>query len=222
MKLITPPPHRAKMACLLLVLAAFALPAAGCNILRVVGLVGEAIIPPTEPAEYVPPKKAPMLVLVENRKDPGRAWAESEQLAALITTDLADHKVCPIIPQHKLIDLRDKDPVAMRRMSITEIGKALDAQQVLYVDLMSVDTPAVTGTPVKGRIEMRLHVVDVATGKTAWPLAPNEPTEMSFEAKAPLSQEDDRMVIFSETLLRGAAHSVARLFYEYNPQSEAQ
>ncbi len=222
MKRTTPRPQRAKMACLLLALAALVLPATGCNVLTMVGLVGEAIVPPTEPAQYVPPKTAPMLVLVENRQNPGRAWAESEQLAALISSDLTTHKVCPVIPQDKLIDLRDKDPLAMRQMSITAIGKAVEAQQVLYVDVLSINTPTITGTPSAGRVEMRVHVIDVATGKTAWPVAPNEPTAMSFEAKAPLSLEEDRIVVFNETLLRGAGHSVARLFYEYDPAADAQ
>ena len=222
MKLTTPRPQRAKMACLLLVLAALVLPAAGCSLLGIVGIVGDAVNTPTVPAQYVPPKTATMLVLVENRQNPGRVLPESEQLASFISSDLTTHKICPVIPQNKLVDLRDKDPLAMRRMSISEIGKAVAAQQVLYVDVLSVDTPTVTGTPVKGRVEMRVHVIDVATGKTAWPVAPNTPTVLNFEAKAPLSMEEDRMVVFSETLLRGAGHSVARLFYEYDPKADVQ
>lgn len=222
MKLTTHRLQRMKMACLVLVLAALTLPAAGCSLLGMASIVGEAVYTPTEPAQYVPPKTAPMLVLVENRQNPGLVWPESEQLAAFISNDLTTHKICPVIPQDKLVDLRDKDPLAMRRMSITAIGKAVDAQQVLYVDVVSVDTPAVTGTPVKGRVDMRVHVIDVATGKTTWPTAPAEPTSLSYEAQAPLAMEQDRMVVFSETLLRGAGHNVARLFYEYDPKADVQ
>jgi hypothetical protein len=222
MKTKTTQSGRLKTACLLLVLVALVMPSAGCSLLAVVGIVGDAVDTPSVPAQYIPPKTSPMLVLVENRKNPGMVWPESEQLATFISADLTAHNICPVIPQSKLADLRDKDPLAMRRMSITAIGKAVDAKQVLYVDVESVDNPAVTGAPVAGRLEMRVHVVDVATGKTAWPVAPNEPTSLSFEAQAPLNLEPDRMMVFSEAVFRGAGHDVARLFYEYDPTEDTQ
>jgi hypothetical protein len=163
-----------------------------------------------------------MIVLVENRQNPSIVWAESEQLAAFIGADLTAHKVCEVIPQVKLLDLRDKDAQAMKRMSITAIGKAVGAKQVLYVDVTSIDTPAVTGSPVKGRLDMRVHVIDVASGNTVWPVAPNGPMPLSFESQAPLDLEPDRMVMFTENVLRGAGRSVARLFYEYDPTSPEQ
>ena len=222
MKTTTIALRRVRKACLLLLLAAMVMPSAGCSLASMLGLVGDALDTPSVPAQYVPPKTSPMLVMVENRRNPGMIWAESEQLAAFISSELTLHKVCPVIPQGKLSDLRDKDPQAMRRMSITAIGKAVAAQQVLYVDLTSVDMPLVVGAPVRGRIEMRVHVIDVASGKTVWPIAPNEATSLSFEAQAPLAMESDRMVVFTERLLRGAGRNVARLFYEYNPTDDEQ
>ena len=214
--------RRFKTACLLLALVAMVMPLAGCSLMAVVGIAGDALNPPRVPPQYVPSKTSPMLVMVENRQNPGMIWPQSEQLAAFISTELTIHQICPVIPQGKLSDLRDKDPQAMRRMSITAIGKALNAQQVLYVDLMSVESPDITGAPVRGRIDMRVHIIDVASGKTAWPIAPNEAVGLSFEAQAPLDMERDRMVMFTESLLRGAGRNVARLFYEWDPTSDDQ
>ena len=64
--------------------------------------------------------------------------------------------------------------------------------------------------------------LDVASGKTVWPTAPNGPMSLSFEAQAPLDLEPDRMVMFTETVLRGAGRTVARLFYEYDPTADGQ
>ena len=220
MKTTTIAMRRVRKACLLLLLAAVVMPLAGCSLAAMIGLVGNAIDTPSVPAQYIPPKTSPMLVMVENRRNPGMIWPESEQLAAFISSELTIHKICPVIAQGKLSDLRDKDPQAMRRMSITTIGKAVAAQQMLYVDVTSVDMPAAVGAPVRGRIDMRVHVIDVASGKTVWPVAPNEATDLSFEAQAPLAMESDRMVLFTESLLHGAGRNVARLFYEYDPSAE--
>lgn len=221
MKTVATQLRRFNRVCLLLVLAGLTLPCAGCSLMALAGIVGDAVAPPRVAPQYVPPKTSSMLVMVENRENPGREWPESEQLAAFISADLTAHQVCEVIPQAKLMDLRDKDTQVMKRMSITDIGKACGAKQVLYVDVMSIDTPTVVGTPVKGRLEMRVHVVDVASGKTAWPIAPNDPMPLSFEAQGPLNLEPDRVVVFGETLLRGAGQHVARLFYEYEPSSPA-
>lgn len=211
---------RARSLCVATLLSLATLAIGGCDILGTGAVVADSLFPPRVDPQYVPLKTETMLVLVENRQNPGMVLPESDQLTGFICADLTAQNVCNVIPQAKLEELRDKDPDALKKMSITEIGKALGAQQVLYVDVVRVDTSVVAGTTTNGRVDMQVHVVDVPSGKTAWPVAPAVPAPVSFQTHLTQQVPADRIVLFHEQLMRGAATSVSRLFYEWDPESD--
>src|SRR5438552_1366348 len=84
-------------------------------------------------------EKAPTVVVVENFQQSGESMADAERIAHFIEKDLttADKKpVVPIVESEKVYDLRGREPVKYQKMKIGEIGKAVGAKQVIYVDLL--------------------------------------------------------------------------------------
>jgi hypothetical protein len=186
----------------------------GCNI---VGYVASAI-PQTIDARYEPPK-TPMLVLVENRQNPEMAIPEADQLTAFIVDDLVTYKVAPLVDQKKLDKLRD-DEKNINKMTISQIGKAVGAEQVLYVDLQRLNVGGQEeGIPTHGRLEAIVQIVDVKSGKTAFPAMGQGGWPVNFEtpmASLGMSRQNPEAV--RETLLRTAGTEISRLFHDYTVQ----
>jgi hypothetical protein len=187
---------------------------AGCNL---VGLAASAI-PQTIDARYTPPK-APMLVLVENRQNPGMAIPESDQLTAFIIDDLSTYKVAPLVDQKKLYKLRDNER-NIDKMTISEIGKAVGAEQVLYVDLQRFNVGGLEqGIPVHGRIDATVRVVNVKSGNTTFPAMGQGSWPISYETPmASLEMSRQNVEAVRESLLRTAGTSIGRLFHDYTVQ----
>lgn len=186
----------------------------GCNI---VGFVASAV-PQKIEAKYVPPK-TPMLVLVENQQNPGMAIAEADQLTGFICDELAAYEVAPLVEQKKLTKLRDSNENA-NRMTISQIGKAVGAEQVLYVDLRRLNVSGMRdGIPSHGRIEAVVRVVDVKTGKTVFPAMGQSGWPISMETPmAALGQRDVNEDAIRESLLFSAGTAIGRLFHDYTVQ----
>src|SRR5256885_4953570 len=87
--------------------------------------------PPKIDAKYTP-AKTPTLVLVENFHHQTSAEPDSDLLARYIGDDLTVNKVVPVVDLDRLRSLRDSKPGEFSRMSISAIGRAVDARQVLY------------------------------------------------------------------------------------------
>lgn len=194
-------------------LAAMAL-LGGCNI---VGYVASAV-PQTVDARYEPPK-TPMLVLVENRQNPGMAIPEADQLTGFIIDDLVTYEVAPLVEQKKLYKLRDNEK-DIDKMTISQIGKAVGAEQVLYVDLQRLNVGGQEeGIPTHGRLEAVVQIVDVKSGKTTFPAMGQGGWPVSFEtpmASLGMSRQNPEAV--RESLLRTAGTSISRLFHDYTVQ----
>lgn len=172
--------------------------------------------PPID-AKYVPPK-TPLLVLVENYRLGG--GFEGDQLARYIQADLQDNKVAPLVDLDKLYRLKDSDPAAYDAMTIQQVGKAVGASQVLYVDLQkfTVDSPE-GSEQLKGTIIAQVRMVDVATGFTAWPREHREGETVS--AQTPYMHQDgsidERQV--RQELSQTIALQISRLFYKWTPDN---
>ena len=192
--------------------------AGGCN---VGGFAADALTPRIRNAQYVPPKTQTMLVLVENRTNPGMVVAEAEQLANVIITDLKDHEVCGITDPQKLQDLRDRLGTKVDKMSISDLGKALGANQVLYVNLVHLQLANTEGLPQSGEMELRVHVVDVKTNDTVWPLGS---ADFPLTFKTPLTVDVDsrKLEIIRNGLLCDAGTTVGRLFHDTNLDKEQE
>lgn len=190
----------------------------GCNI---IGFAGNALFPPKIDAKYKP-EKVPMLVLVENQQNPSMALAESDELAGYIIDDLKAYKVCPLVDRAKLQQLRDQDEKAVEKMTISEIGRAVGAEQVLYVDMRRSNVGTIEGVPLHGRLDVAIKVVDVKTSKTLFPQTASasyalnyETPLMTLEGGSAASPSDLRT-----TLLGAAGTGIGRCFHEYFPEGQ--
>ena len=182
--------------------------AGGCQLF---GMGAYLAMPEKVKAEYKPPK-TPMLVLVENRRDPGVLVPEAESLMAFVVDDLNAYEVAPQVDWRGLQKLRDNDP-EMPNRTISEIGQAMGAQQVLYVDLVEATLGPGPGANVAGRVEARVRVVDVATGKRMYPTS-SESRAIMLET--PLSHEfrDVDVVGIKQDLLKAAGVQIGSLFHD--------
>lgn len=192
--------------CLLLLLTVLA----GC---QVFGLAA-SVLPRTVKQEYAPPK-TPMLVMVENARDPGRFVPEAEHLTACIVDDLEAFEVAPMVDWRGLQKMRETDP-DMPKRSISEIGRRMGAQQVLYVDLASVYLGAADGLDLRGKIEARVRVVDVATGKRMYPITA-ESRQVLVETPMSRDFRDTDAVAVQQELLRATGTTIGRLFHKWDP-----
>lgn len=176
-----------------------------------------AFVPETIPAQYVPPR-TPMLIIVEHGKDPSTAVAECDLLARYIADELLAYKVCPVVDRKLVQQLRDSGENA-DKLTISEMGKRTKATQVLYVDLQYMDLGAVpTGAPAQARMEIRLHVVDVASAKTVFPARGSDVLPLSFETPMGSGQTRADVNALREALLHTAGSSIGRLFHECEPE----
>ena len=204
-----------KRRLLLSILALVALPAAllpcGCNI---IGYAANAM-PQKVKATHTPPM-TPMLVLVENRQNPGIVVSDADQLAALIMEDLQLYKVAPLIGLEKLYAARDSQK-DFDKMTITQIGKAVGADQVLYVDLRRINVyeDHDSGIPMHSRLDAAVRLVDVKTSATTFPAMgqPDWPIALETPITAAVNRTNADAV--RESLLRSTAISIGRLFHDY-------
>jgi len=182
----------------------------GCNIF---GWAMSAV-PEHVKAQHVPPT-TPMLVLVENRVNPGSMVAESDELTGFIMDELATYKVAPLIELKKLYELRDRE-AGIDKMTITQIGKAVGAQQVLYVDLQRLNVGETEpGIPAHGRVDATVHLVDVKTGKTMFPTMGQADWPINLETAISDSIQRTNAGALREAMLRKAGTAIGQLFHDY-------
>ncbi len=202
---------------LLTIVCLAALPAllllVGCNVIA----FAAGAVPQKVSARYEPPK-TPMLVLVENRQNPGTMVTEADQLTLFIMDDLATYKVAPLIELKKLYELRDNEK-NIDKMTISQIGKAVGAQQVLYVDLQRLNVSEDEGgVPVHSRLEATVHMVDVKTGTTTFPAMGQANWPINMETPITSMGNRANSDAVRESLLGSVGTSIGRLFHDYMVQ----
>src|SRR5690606_2050106 len=126
-----------------------------------------AMGPPRQDAMFVPPNK-PTLILVENYKAPSAVAMDADRLAMLVARELQAHQVAPIVDPAHLSALRERRGSDFKNMRISEIGQAVQADQVIYINLLKSDVEQTAGL-LKTSISVRVKVVDAHTGQTLWP-----------------------------------------------------
>jgi hypothetical protein len=210
-----------KFCCLLSVSALLLVSGAslcGCNVLSAVSY--KTFGPPKIPAEYVPPQ-TPMLVLAESYHQANDLQPYADQLTSLVHRDLQDHKVAPLVDENKLIALRAEKGRSFQQLKIPEVGKAVGARQVLYIDLQECNFAEIAASEVfQGSIRAKVRVVDVATGETKWPgVGDGKP----FAAKTEFARRDarDTPLAVRNLMLEDLAAAISRQFHDVKPESDA-
>jgi hypothetical protein len=206
------------LACGFLLATALALAAGvgGCALPAI--LAAKTVGPPKVPARYIPPK-TPMLVMVENYNT--GAGIDAQQLARYIETEITANKIAPLVDTDKLYRLRDADIDAYHQMSIQDIGKAVGAGQILYVNLITAAIDHPPGSDqVKGSVAVRVRVIDVNTGDTVWPRDARDGYAMAQETPyVPETSEAADMTI-RQKLCQSMATEIGRLFYAWQPPDD--
>ena len=188
---------------------------AGCT--AVGAIAGKVAGPPPIKPQYVPPKDKPMLVLVENYRNPAATAVDGQHLALRIEEELRHHRVVSVVGADKLDAVR-ADP-GYSKMTIPAVGRAAGAGQVLYVNVASVSVEdTVGGEMLQGRAEMAVRVVDAATGATRWPT--DTPTGYPVAVKTPWVRRGEGATesTLRDQMCRRAAGSVVKLFRKHSPE----
>lgn len=199
----------------------------GCNLAAGAGVASYKLFgPPAVDPVYVPTAE-PMLVLVENYRNPAGASPDAEQVAQFVTENLKanikNEKDKPpklvLVDQEKLLELQNGRPAEFRKMKIPQVGKALGARQVLYVDLLASGVEMTPGSELlRGRFMARVKIVDVETGQNRWPSDMAEGYPVTWENKPQRPGDKVYPSTVREQALRVGANRVARLFYKWKPQ----
>lgn len=186
--------------------------AAGCVAAGYIAHVASG--PPKVQALYTPTTR-PTAVLVDSRNQRGVDSALRDQLASLLTVELEDRKVVPVVAFHRIYDLRHADPRGFRQLKVDEVGRRVGAEQVIYVEILESDfVPTSAGMLLKGSLTAVVRVVDVETGDVLWPTTMSEgymvAVETPFQERRAASADAVR-----EAVCRLMADRIARLFYTY-------
>ena len=188
----------------------------GCNI--VTPLAGLAGGPPMADAQYVL-ADVPTVVFVDDRANHLDPNTLRRVIADKISQDLMSNKALTmtISPQDAML-LASRNDRARNLMNIQEIGKAVGAQQIVYVEIATFeDTP--DGYTPRPTAQANVKVIDVAAGQRVFPDA-NAPRGWSVHVNgAPadpslFASRSSRLKIH-ESLANDLGYEVARLFYRH-------
>jgi hypothetical protein len=165
--------------------------------------------------------EVPTLVLVENYDQPSVNDVDAQRLAERITKKLTAENAAPMVPVQKVRDLREKDRAALRKMTIPQVGEAVGAEQVIYVNLTEfvVDSDA-SGTIHRAIASADVRVVDVRTASTLWPkdVASGHPiTETGKWIRGDSLQHESQI---REPVYEKVSAAVAKLFYDHMVEYE--
>jgi hypothetical protein len=190
-------------------------PHTGCSLAGVIA--GKVAGPPPIKAQYVPPKDKPMLVLVENYRNPAATAVDGQHLALRIEEELRSRRIAPVVGAEKLDAVR-ADP-AYGKMTIPAVGRAAGAGQVLYVNVakFSVEN-TVGGEMLQGRTEMTVRVVDAATGVTRWPADAATGYPVAIQTPWVRRGEGASESTLRDQMCRRAAYDMVKLFRKHSPE----
>lgn len=190
---------------------------AGCTVTG--ALAYKLYGPPPVEAKYVPTKE-PMLVLVERyNAGGGGGHVESESLAREVFREMSKHDIAPLIDPIAAIDLRSQQPAKFSKMTISQIGAAVGAKQVLYVNIDSSQVQIAEGSSLmRGRFTARVKVVDVATGNLRWPVDATEGYPVLVETPLIRVRDGTSAATAQGELTRQAGDAIAKLFYKWKPE----
>jgi hypothetical protein len=196
----------------LLLIAASGCIAAGVFAHKVIG-------PLPVPAKYVPAKE-PLVVMVENYRQPSSAYTDDELLSRYIEGFLKGHQVAPVGESAKVRELRMDRPNDFKNMSVAAVGREVGAKQVLYVDVVNNELETLmAGESLRGTTAVRVKVVDTNTGETLWPadMADGYPLQQGVQFGKSKARSE---IELKQGLYATLGDKIAKLFYKWKPDEE--
>jgi hypothetical protein len=189
---------------------------AGCTIL---GAAAAKLAPdPVIPPQYVLPKE-PTLVLVENYHNPASLRLQGDAVCRALVDDLNANEVAPLVDSDDVAELRRKDVEAYRKMPLDAIGKAVGANQVIYVDLESFEvTHALASELYAGAAMARVRVVG-ANGEVLWPTDSAGGYPLSVKVNPRRTAQGGGEDAVREQLTAALSEKIGRLFHKWTGES---
>ena len=175
-------------------------------------------------AVYKFPKDKTVLVLVDDPKGMGREASIQLDLANALNDQLLDHKIAKdVIPQRKLLFEMARTS-AFQQLSISEIGKRLKADIVLYVKIEQFALKDNRLSPIwHGELGTTVKVVSVADGRL-WP-KDRHPGYAMPDINSPRESDDESKRMGEKITMRMAkemADKIAKLFYKHEGKAHIE
>jgi hypothetical protein len=186
--------------------------AAGCAAIGALAYVGSS-------GQKIPPEyklqNRPTLIMVENYENPDLLALPADRIERNLNDDLAEAKVAKFVSHDKVDDLKNADRADFHKMNIPAVGRAVGAQQVIYVNLIQFNVEApVGGSQFIGRAEADVKVIDSQTGRTIWPPDSSIGHVVKLETRHNKDVNDTRADQVEDQLYQGFNLKLAKLFRE--------
>ena len=211
---------RSGVALLLMIAACASCQAVGAIVAKTVGT-------PPVPAQFVP-ANVPTLVFCEHRAQANVDDVAAEDMGRRVAAIWTREKISPVIDSGKLEQLMS-DPTTdqslagngsgkFTSMGIDTVGRKLGASQVLYIDMLDdqIEAPPASDL-IRGKVSVRVRIVDVKTALTLWPRDAVEGYPMDQESEWTARTEGVTDSTIEEGTRNAVAESIVRLFYKYTP-----
>lgn len=205
----------ARRTCLLLVtlLAIIALPLAGCNIVAPAYVLIKG--PPKVPAEHRLDTQRPVAVVIDDPDSIVPSMGYRRVMLATVQENLASKaKVREVIDARDTMAVLQRDS-AQERMSLTQIGQAIGAKQVVWARVEGFSLAADTGE-YRPNARLRVKVIDIDANGRSWPEEPNEGYALNVNMRVrtgfvPSTGPEQRKAMEDLAIYTGRA--MAELFY---------
>ena len=210
---------------ILYLLSSILFPAALPGCVPVGAVVNKVVGEPPIPPRYVPNSNRPMLVLVENYRNPDANRLDAQRATMYLAEELRSYRIAPVVDAEVAEALRSRPEY--RSMKVEEVGRAAGAGQVLYVNLQQVKVDnTVGGDMLKARAQLSVRVVDAETGRTLWPTETAQGEALVADSpwvRTPAgAAEGTSEPALRDQLARTAAHQIVRMFRKWRPEDEEQ
>jgi hypothetical protein len=169
---------------------------------------------PKLPAEF-PLQPVPTLILADDAQDRSLGSIDADRLARLVEQQFVSWQIAPVIPQDRVVALRDADPTGFNRRSVTSIARELGAQQVISITFEGVEIGVSLGTDMpRARAAARVRVVN-DQGQIVFPIDNQAGRGMMFQTPHRRGDERSTARTAQGLALDGLARNIARLFRPY-------
>jgi hypothetical protein len=175
--------------------------------------------PPVGPRYVLGPRRT--AIVVRDQPDPMGQNIEGEVLASEVEQNLKAHKIENLVPSVKASDLRSSRPVQFEKMTPAEIGQAIGAEQVVFVEVLRSQIAAGEGNDMlKGQIAATVAVYDAQSHQMLWPTDGSAGESVTYATPMLRSHGDVNELSMRRSIYGGLADKIAKLFYTYKPDEE--
>ena len=192
-----------------------ALSLTGCPIGAVIALFAKKSPTITVQPKYELPA-GDMLILVDSPVERTGLSGVTALLTSELDREIMDHRLAPkIIPTQDLVSLQISAP-NYGQLDIAQIGRRVDAQRVLYVEVVEFTLGTVVDdSDGHGIVRARVKVFDVELNKRVWPKTKPRGHEVIVRTdfREPSGKQYRRE--FTEDLCQRTAEAIVKLFREH-------